>query len=76
MLIVALVFVFFALLGVLYELHTITDRLIEIGTTVEHANRRSLRRQGEVATPVRTSCQRAGHQEAHGTCGRDKPALA
>jgi uncharacterized membrane protein len=43
MLIVALVFVFFALLAVAYELHTITDRIIEIGTIVEHFNRRSLR---------------------------------
>jgi hypothetical protein len=43
MLIVALVFIFFALLAVAYELHTITDRLIEIGTIVEHANRRVLR---------------------------------
>jgi hypothetical protein len=46
MLIVALVFIFFALLAVAYELHTITDRLIEIGTIVEHFNRRNLRGSG------------------------------
>jgi hypothetical protein len=31
MLIAALVFIFFALLAVAYELHAITDRLTEIG---------------------------------------------
>lgn len=46
MLIVVLVFIFFALLAVAYELHTITDRLIEIGTIVEHFNRRALRASG------------------------------
>lgn len=46
MLIVALVFVFFALVAVIEELHTITDRLIEIGTIVEHFNRRELRASG------------------------------
>jgi hypothetical protein len=46
MLIVAVVFIFFALLAVSYELHVITERLIEIGTIVEHFNRRSLRASG------------------------------
>jgi hypothetical protein len=46
MLIVALVFIFFAILAVAYELHTITDRLIEIGTIVEYYNRRDLRATG------------------------------
>jgi CBS domain containing-hemolysin-like protein len=46
MLIVILVFIFFALLAVGYELHTITSRLIEIGTLVEHSNRRALRAAG------------------------------
>jgi hypothetical protein len=46
MLIVALVFIFFVLLVIAHELHTITDRLIEIGTLVEHYNRRDLRASG------------------------------
>jgi hypothetical protein len=46
MLIVALVFIFFAILAVVYELHIITERLIEIGTIVEHFNRRDLRASG------------------------------
>jgi hypothetical protein len=46
MLIVSLVFVFFALVAVVEELHTITDRLIEIGTIVEHFNRRDSRASG------------------------------
>jgi hypothetical protein len=45
-LIVALVFIFFAILTVAYELHIITDRLIEIGTIVEYYNRRDLRASG------------------------------
>jgi hypothetical protein len=46
MLIFVLVFVFFVLLTIAYELHVITDRLIEIGTIVEHFNRRNLRASG------------------------------
>jgi hypothetical protein len=46
MLIVALVFIFFAILAVAYELHVVTDRLIEIGTIVEFYNRRDLRASG------------------------------
>jgi hypothetical protein len=46
MLTVALVFIFFAILAVAYELHVITDRLIGIGTIVEHYNRRDLRASG------------------------------
>ena len=46
MLAVALIFIFFAILAVAYELHFITDRLIEIGTIVEYYNRRDLRASG------------------------------
>jgi hypothetical protein len=46
MLIAALVFIFFVLLAIAYELHIITDRVIEIGTLVEHYNRRDLRASG------------------------------
>ena len=38
-----LIFIFFSLLAIAYELHTLTERMIEIGTLVEGANRRSLR---------------------------------
>jgi hypothetical protein len=44
MLITALVFIFFVLLAIAYELHGIADRLIETGTIVEHYNRRDLRK--------------------------------
>jgi hypothetical protein len=43
---VALVFIFFAILAVAYELHIITGRLIEIGTIVEFYNRRDLHASG------------------------------
>ncbi|MGA8429176.1 MAG: hypothetical protein WB729_05115 [Candidatus Sulfotelmatobacter sp.] len=46
MLSAALVFIFFVLLAIGRELHTITSRLIEIGTIVEHFNRRDLRASG------------------------------
>jgi hypothetical protein len=46
MLYFALAFIFFALLAVAHELHAITSRLIEIGTIVEHFNRRDLRAAG------------------------------
>jgi hypothetical protein len=46
MLIIALVFIFFAILAVAYELHFITGLLIEIGTIVEYYNRRDLRATG------------------------------
>jgi hypothetical protein len=46
MLIIALVFIFFAILAVAYELHFITALLIEIGTIVEYYNRRDLRATG------------------------------
>jgi hypothetical protein len=46
MVIIALVFVFCALLAIARELHTITDRLIEVGTLIEHLNRRDLRSSG------------------------------
>jgi len=46
MLTIALVFIFFAILAVVYELHVITVHLIEIGTIVEHFNRRDLRASG------------------------------
>jgi hypothetical protein len=46
MLISALVFIFFVLLAIAYELHGIADRLIETGTIVEHYNRRDLRKSG------------------------------
>lgn len=43
MLLFVLAFIFFALLAVVYELHFVTERLIELGTIVEHFNRRDLR---------------------------------
>jgi hypothetical protein len=43
MILVALIFVFYALLAVVYELREMTARLIEIGTVVENFNRRDLR---------------------------------
>lgn len=46
MLIPVLVFIFFVLLAIAYELHGITDRLVETGTIVEHFNRRDLRKSG------------------------------
>lgn len=46
MLIPCLVFIFFVLLAIAYELHFMTERLIEIGTIVEHFNRRALRESG------------------------------
>jgi hypothetical protein len=46
MLYFALAFIFFALLAVAYELHNVTSRVIEIGTIVEHFNRRNLRAAG------------------------------
>ena len=46
MLIPVLVFIFFVLLAIAYELHIITERLIETGTIVEHLNRRDLRKSG------------------------------
>jgi hypothetical protein len=46
MLIVALAFIFFVLPVIARQLHTITIRLIEIGTIVEHFNRRDLRASG------------------------------
>jgi len=46
MLIPALVFIFFVLLTIAYEVHGIADRLIETGTIVEHYNRRDLRKSG------------------------------
>jgi hypothetical protein len=46
MLIAVLVFMFFALLAIAYELHGITQRLIETGTIIEHFNRRDLRKSG------------------------------
>lgn len=46
MLYFALAFIFFALLAIAHELHDGTSRLIEIGTIVEHFNRRDLRAAG------------------------------
>jgi hypothetical protein len=46
MLVPVLVFTFFVLLAIVYELHGIADRLIETGTIVEHFNRRDLRDSG------------------------------
>jgi hypothetical protein len=46
MLYLALALIFFALLAAAHELHNITSRLIEIGTIVEHFNRRNLRASG------------------------------
>ena len=46
MLFVALVFIFFVLLAIAYELHGIAERLIETGTIIEHYSRRDLRRSG------------------------------
>jgi len=46
MLYFALAFIFFVLLAVAHELHSITSRLIEIGTIIEHFNRRDLRSSG------------------------------
>jgi hypothetical protein len=46
MLYFALAFIFFTLLAIADELHDITSRLIEIGTIVEHFNRRTLRASG------------------------------
>jgi hypothetical protein len=43
---IGFVFVFFALLAVVYELHILIDRMIEIGTIVEYYNRRDLRASG------------------------------
>jgi hypothetical protein len=46
MLTAALLFIFLVLLAIARELHTITSRLIEIGTIIEHFNRRHLRASG------------------------------
>lgn len=46
MLYLALSFIFFTLLAITHELHHIASRLIEIGTIVEHFNRRNLRASG------------------------------
>jgi hypothetical protein len=46
MLYFALALIFFALVAIAHELHDITSRIIEIGTIVEHYNRRDLRTSG------------------------------
>jgi hypothetical protein len=46
MIVIALVFIFFTLLAIAYEVHTLTERTIEIGTIIENANRRNLRASG------------------------------
>jgi hypothetical protein len=46
MLYLASALIFFTLLAIAHELHYITSRLIEIGTIVEHFNRRNLRASG------------------------------
>jgi hypothetical protein len=46
MLYFALAFIFFTLLAITRELYDISTRLIEIGTIVEHFNRRNLRASG------------------------------